>query len=72
MLNIEKSMFISEFFGKKNDQEYWSKKIHLQGKQKGYKMLLVGNASTSGMDKIHTQNEYENAMERHVELNKKP
>ena len=38
-------------------------KILLHGKQKGYKKLLVSNGSMSGMDKIPTQDEYENAMD---------
>ena len=57
MSNKEKSICIIEFLGKKTDGESWSKKFPLHGKQKGYKKLLVISGSTSGMDKIPTQDE---------------
>ena len=66
----KKSIHIIEFPGKKTDWERWSEKFLLHGKQKGYK-LLVSNVSMSGVDKIPTQDEYENAMEGDTDLNKK-
>ena len=43
----------------------------MQGKWKGYKKLLVSNGSTSGVDKIPTQDEYKNALEVDIDLEKK-
>ena len=41
------------------------------GKQKGYKKLLLSSMSMSGIDKIPTQNKYENSLEGEMDLNKK-
>ena len=43
----------------------------MHGKLKGYKKLLVSTGSAPGMDKIPTQEEYENALEGDDDLNKK-
>ena len=47
----------------KTDWDSWSKKFPLHGKWKGYKQLLASKGSTSGMDKIPTQDEYKKAMQ---------
>ena len=59
--------------GKKDNLENWSKKFLSCGKQKGYKKLLVSISSgcTSGIDKIPTQDKYENALEGDTDLDKK-
>ena len=57
--------------GKKHDWDIWSEKFLLHGKWKDYKKLLVSNGSTSLVDKVPTQDEYENALEGDMELNKK-
>ena len=69
--NEEKSFHNIEFLGKKTDWDSWSKKFVLHGKWKGYKKLLVSNRSTSGVDKIPTQEEYENLMEGDIDIDKK-
>ena len=61
MSNEEKSICIMVFLGKKADWKSWSKKFLLHGKQKGYKKLLISSGSMSDVDKIPTQNDYENA-----------
>ena len=43
----------------------------LHGKWKGYKKLLVSTGTTPGVDKIPTQEEYENALEGDDDLDKK-
>ena len=70
MSNKEKSICTIEFSGKKTDWDSWSEKFLLHGKQKGHKKLLVSNGSTSGLDKIPTQDEYNNALEGDTDLNK--
>ena len=71
MSNEEKCILIIEFSGKKADRESWSKKFLLHGKHKGYKKLLASSGSTSSMDKIPTQDKYENALEGDMDLNQK-
>ena len=71
MSNKEKNINIIDFLGKKTDWDSWSKKFLLHGQQKGYKKLLVISGSTSDMDKIPTQDEYKNAMEGDIDLDKK-
>ena len=70
MFNEEKSICIIEFLGKKTDWDSWSEKFLLHGKQKGYKKLLVSTGTTPGVDKIPTQEEYENALEGNNNLYK--
>ena len=41
------------------------------GERKGYKKLLASSGSTSGMDKIPTKDEYKNALEVEMDLDKK-
>ena len=67
----KKSIHIIEFLGKKTNWGSWSKKFFLCGKQKRYKKLLVSSGSTSGVDKIPTQDEYKNAMKGDTDLNKR-
>ena len=71
MSNEQKSIHIIEFWGKKTDWNSWSKKFLLCGKQKGYKKLLVSTGTTPGVDKIPTQDEYESALDKDEDLNKK-
>ena len=71
MSNKWKSIHIIEFSGKKNDWDSWSKKFLLCGKWKGYKKLLVSTHTTPAVDKIPTQEEYENSLEGYDDLNKK-
>ena len=71
MSDEKQSIHIIEFLGKKTDWESWSKKLLLHGKQKGYKKLLVNSRSMSGVDKIPMLDEYENALEGDMDLNKK-
>ena len=71
MSNKEKSIWITECLGKKTNWESWSKKFLSYGKKKGYKELLVSNGSTLGMDKIPTQDEYENALKSVMDIDKK-
>ena len=70
MSNKEKSIHIIEFLGKKTKWESWSKIFLSHGKWNGYEKLLVSSGSTSGMDKFPTQNEYKNAMEGDMDLDK--
>ena len=55
MSNEEKSIQIIIYLYKKIDWDSWSEKFLSCGKQRGYKKLLVSNGSTSGVDKIPTQ-----------------
>ena len=71
MSKKEKSICTIEFLGKKADWKSWSEKFLSCGKQKGYMMLLVISGSTSGMDKIPTQDKNKNALEGDIDLNKK-
>ena len=71
MSNKEKSICIIEFSGKKTDWDSWSKKFLSHGKWKGYKKLLVSIGTTPGVNKIPTQEEFENALEGNEDLNKK-
>ena len=59
-----------EFFSKKTQLGKLVQKIPFAYEQKGYKKLLVSSGSTSDMEKISTQDEYENAMEGDMDLNK--
>ena len=68
MSNKEK-VFI-QFFRKENNWGRSYKKFFLCIKQKGYKKLLVSNGPMSGVDKIPTQDEYENSLEGDMDLNK--
>ena len=71
MSKKEKSIhIIIEFSGKNADWESWSEKFLLHGKPKGYNKLMLNNKSTSDMDKIPTQDKYENALKRDIDLNK--
>ena len=74
MTNKEKSIHIIEYSGKKTDWDSWSEKSILHGKRKGYKKLLVSTGSMPGMDKIPTQEGYEDAINKKIlkfgELNK--
>ena len=70
MSNEEKFIHMTEFFGKKADGESWSEKFLSHRKWKGYKKLL-SSGSTSDVDKIPTQNEYENVLESDKDLDKK-
>ena len=71
MPNKEKNINIIVFSGKVTDWESWSQKFLSCSKQKGYKKLLVSSGSTSDVDKIPMQEEYENALKGHMHLNKK-
>ena len=64
MSNEEKIICFIYFLGKKGDWESWSE-------QKGYKKLWVSSRSMSGIDEIPTQDEYENALEDDMDLDKK-
>ena len=66
----EKSVHITEFLHKKTNWDSWSKKFLLHRKLEGYKKLLVSTGSTPGMDKIPTQEEYEDALKGNEELDK--
>ena len=57
--------------GQKVDWESWSKKFLSHGKCEGNKKLLVSSVPTSGANKIPTHEEYENALEGDMDLNKK-
>ena len=59
MSNKEKSIHIVELLDNKADWENSSKKLLLHGNNKRYKKLLVSSGSTSGVDKIPSQDEYE-------------
>ena len=61
MLNNKNSISITELLGKKAYWESWSERFLSCGKHKGNKKLLVSSGSPSGLDKISTQDEYENA-----------
>ena len=63
MSNKEKSIHVIELLGKKTNWDSWSKSFFLHGKQEGYMKLLVSNGSTSGVNTIPTQDEYESTME---------
>ena len=67
----EKSIHIVEFLGKKTDWDSWSEKFLSHEKWKGYKKLLVSTGTTPGVDKNPTQEEYENALERNNDLEKR-
>ena len=71
MPNEKKSIYIIEFFGEKADCESWFEKFLLNYKHKWYKKLLESSGSTSGVDKIPAQEEYENALKGDMDLNKK-
>ena len=71
MSNKEKSIRIIEFSGKKTDWDSWSEKFLSRGKRKGYKKLLVSTGTTPGVDKIPTQEEYDEALEGDDDLDKK-
>ena len=71
MSNKVKSIHIIEFLFMKTNQKRWYEKFLSHGKQKGYKKLLVSSGSISGMDKIPTLDEYENAIEGDADLEKK-
>ena len=71
MSNEEKSIRIIEFSGKKTDWDSWSEKFLSRGKQKGYKKLLVSTGTTPGVDKIPTQEEYDEALEGNNNLDKR-
>ena len=71
MSNKEKVFISLNFWAKKNNWESWSKNFLLHGLWEGYKKLLVSNRSMSGIDKIITQDEYQNAMEGETDLDKK-
>ena len=70
MTNKVKCMQIIKFLGKKSDWEKLVQGVLLHGQWKGYKKLLVSRGSTSDMDKIPTQDEYENAIEGDTDLKK--
>ena len=57
--------------GQETNWESRSKKFVFNGKQKGYKKLLIISGSRSGMDNIPTQDEYKNALEGDTDLNEK-
>ena len=57
--------------GKKTDWDSWSEEFLLHGKWKGYKRLLVSTHTKSGVKKVLTQEEYENALEGNEDLDKK-
>ena len=65
------SVHTIEFWVKKADWKGWLEKFLLCGKHKGYEKLLVSSGSTSGMDKIPTQDEYKNALKSYTNLDKK-
>ena len=69
--NTEKSIHIIEFSGKKVDQQSRSKKFISYDQNKGYRKLLVSSGSTSRVNKIPMQEEYENALESDMDLYKK-
>ena len=69
--NREKSIHIIDFMGKKAEWESWSEIFISHGKHKGYKKLLVSSRSMLGMDKIPTQDKYENALIGNIDLDKK-
>ena len=71
MSNKEKSIPNIEFSGKKTGGYRLSEKFLSCGKWKGYKKLLVSYWSTTGVDKIHTQDEYKNALDGDIDLDKK-
>ena len=66
----KKIICIIEFLGKKADWENWLKKFLSYVKHNDYIMLLVSSGSTSGVDKIPMQEEYENALKGNADLNK--
>ena len=55
----------------KANWESWSEKFLLHGRWKGYKSLLVSSIFMTSMDKISTQDKYENALEDNMDLNEK-
>ena len=63
----ERSLRVIEFSGKKNDWKSWSGKFLAHGCQRGYKMLLVGEGKTVGVDKVPTESEYEMAEQSSVQ-----
>ena len=70
MPNQEKTIQIVEFLGKKTNWESWPEKFLLHGKQKGYKELLVNSGSMSSVDKIPSQDEWENVFEGCMDFDK--
>ena len=62
MWNKEKSSHIIEFSVKKADLESLSDKFLSCEIYKGYKIVLVSNGSTVGVDEIPVQNGYDNAI----------
>ena len=56
------------FSSEKADWESWSKKFLLHGKCNRNKKLLVSSGSTSGVDKIPMQEDYENALKDDMDL----
>ena len=71
MTTEEKNICIIELLSKKSDWESWSEKNLAWGIWKGYKILLVGNGSTVGVDKNPSQSEFERALEGSTDLYKK-
>ena len=69
--NEEKSIHIIELLAKKADWESLSKNILSSGNHKSNEKCLVSSGSMSGVDMIHLQEEYENALKGVKFLNKK-
>ena len=66
----EKSIHIIAFSGKKADQENWFKKFLPHGKHEEYEKLLVSSGSMVGVDEVPMQNEYKNALQSDMDLDK--
>ena len=70
MSNEEQSIHIIEFLSEKADWESWLMKFISHGKCKGYKKLLVSIVSMSFVNKVPLQEEYDNALEGDMDINK--
>ena len=57
-------------FGQENWLGKLVQKVSFTWTVEGYEKLLVSSGSMLGMDKIPTHDDYDNAMEGHMDLNK--
>lgn len=63
-MSEEKSIRIIEFSGKKSDYDGWREKFLAKAEYKGYRKLLLCKKDKVGYDRIPTEEEYDEAMDK--------